>query len=234
MRQLKLAWAGLVGDEHILALQHHVEEHEHFGVKEGGADAVVVPLKQAQLLVLPSVLGQQPLTVPLGYKGVVPGVPWPWHIMYGGSPALHMRTWSCVIPCALGQQPRLLRFMSHLYAVQGGDVAGALAEIAAATLRIDQQPVSIVGMKGLNTAGAKSGDGHWLELHVWNVSKHKRWCERQLEEKGGRATKVQSQEYNDGGGGHDNELCVILLSLPPPFATVGKMMLKYTSSLDAL
>ena len=58
--QLKLAWVLLIWYEHILALQAVVEEEEYFGVEGPRADAVVVPFKQAQLLVS-SILGQQPL-----------------------------------------------------------------------------------------------------------------------------------------------------------------------------
>lgn len=47
-----------------------MKEHEHFGVEGSGADTVVVPFKQAQLLVT-AVLGQQPLRMCLGYKGVI-------------------------------------------------------------------------------------------------------------------------------------------------------------------
>ena len=47
-----------------------MEEHEHFGVEGSGANTVVIPFKEAQLLVT-AVLGQQPLRVCLGHKGVI-------------------------------------------------------------------------------------------------------------------------------------------------------------------
>lgn len=47
-----------------------MEEHEHFGVKGPWANTVVIPFKKAQLLVT-AVLGQQPLRVCLGHKGVI-------------------------------------------------------------------------------------------------------------------------------------------------------------------
>lgn len=58
--QLKLARVLLIWYEHILALQADVEKHEDFGVEGAGPDAIVVPFKQAQLLVS-TILGQQPL-----------------------------------------------------------------------------------------------------------------------------------------------------------------------------
>lgn len=51
-----------------------MEEHQDLGVEECRAYAVVVAFKQAQLLVLPTVFGKQPFRVPLGYKGVIPGM----------------------------------------------------------------------------------------------------------------------------------------------------------------
>lgn len=48
-----------------------MEEHENFGIEESGADAVVIALKKAQLFILPSILGKQPLRMTFGHKGVV-------------------------------------------------------------------------------------------------------------------------------------------------------------------
>ena len=55
--QLELAWILFIGNEHVLTLQADVEKHEHFGVEGSGANAVVVSLKEAQLLV-PAILCQ--------------------------------------------------------------------------------------------------------------------------------------------------------------------------------
>lgn len=73
--ELKLPRTGFIWYEHALTLQHNMEEHQHFGVEEGGPDAVMVTLKQAQLLVFASILGKQPLRMPLGNKGVSPSMP---------------------------------------------------------------------------------------------------------------------------------------------------------------
>ena len=68
--QFKLARILLIWNEHIFALQTDMEKHEHFGVEGSGADTVVVPFKEAQLLIT-AILGQQSLRVCLGHKGVI-------------------------------------------------------------------------------------------------------------------------------------------------------------------